>query len=1266
MVSSTAFLHEHANHHYLPRKRFKLLGLEHHEFDAHISIGNCDDIATPTSLNTEEGSSHGFFNSNVTPSSSSLYDDKAGLDSVLEMSCQLNGNSGDNAESCSTGGTSGLDKNYSGCAPPAFVSGWMYINENGQMCGPYIQQQLYQGLSTGFLPEDLHVYPVVNGALVNPVPLKYFKQFPDHVATGFVYLGMGISDTTRPTDCYTSSSAGLAAHRQDGMAQHAATDTLYSDAQSVSYSQMHYGNYGTAESISNSQVPKAIVPILRMSGDSSCWLFEDEEGRKHGPHSLVELRSWHQCGYFRHSVMIYHTENKIGPLPLLSVLNAWGSDNSESLFPSDAIDGTGAMLKLISEISEDVSGQLHSGIMKAARRVALDEIISNVILEFANLKKDPRGLKVGNEASQICFAEDIMYEDAGKMVPSAPGSEAAAYKYASAMTPVNEVSLPCPRSPKSVGSLEDFWFSYAVVCRFLFDRCMEVLWNGVFYDEVADYSSFWRGQKIWFGLPMNRAPASGSDFCWNNEELPGQLPSIETCASNAGGPPGFESVRSLTDDLALSCGMSLSASEEASAGQNSLFDDMKSILESVETQLHLSTDVSLREYLEKLIKKEVRKVVNFSKDVKLEKASVRDQREQNSTKMLDVPSLDLNPMPADSENSRQTANSSCQISSDDLMHKPLASAFGRSLAYADGASDNQHNNEPTPPGFEDGSGVLSPSPGLKFRPQRSLEFIPKMGEYVAIAMCRQKLHDDVLGECKSLFLVDAVRHFLGSYRTSAIQCEPSASEGGLLGPERPRDDNSIALEDKHKKRSRKHHSLDLPVASLISGKCTYSRKKKMGQKKLGASQSSVATGSPDSPLEKPRMQGVSVDVAKNVEADLVALSPKKNEKAKDHAKLSVKARHLKAGTKSNSRSEHLLAKKSKRKKVMKIAEEVHDEKAVKDVTVKDVTKSSSEGVSVASKVLHNVAKVINSTSRDVRLEKGLPQDRSKKMFDGTKVTKQKRKLAEDSGPASKPAKILKTVNGSNAKKLTARHSTGQKTNSVKTKELNPCPKSHGCARSSINGWEWHKWSLNASHAERARVRGVQFIHSKYLNCEANSSPLPNGKGLSARTNRAKMRNLLAAAEGADLLKATQLKARKKRLRFQRSKIHDWGLVAMEPIEAEDFVIEYVGELIRPRISDIRERLYEKMGIGSSYLFRLDDGYVVDATKRGGIARFINHSCEPNCYTKVISLDGEKKIFIYAKRHIYAGEEITYNYKFPLEEKKIPCNCGSRKCRGSLN
>jgi hypothetical protein len=227
-----------------------------------------------------------------------------------------------------------------------------------------------------------------------------------------------------------------------------------------------------------------------------------------------------------------------------------------------------------------------------------------------------------------------------------------------------------------------------------------------------------------------------------------------------------------------------------------------------------------------------------------------------------------------------------------------------------------------------------------------------------------------------------------------------------------------------------------------------------------------------------------------------------------------------------------------------------------------------------------------------------------------------------------------------------------------------CPESDGCARASISGWEWRNWARNATPSERVRVIGYS-VHSILLASNKNVWTSQT-KASSARTNRVKLRNLLVAAEGSELLKITQMKARKKRLRFQRSKIHEWGLVALESIDAEDFVIEYVGELIHRRVSDIRESQYEKSGIGSSYLFRLDNDFVVDATKRGGLARFINHSCEPNCYTKVITVEGQKKIFIYAKRRIYAGEELTYNYKFPLEEKKIPCHCGSRRCRGSMN
>ncbi|KDN46553.1 hypothetical protein RSAG8_04206, partial [Rhizoctonia solani AG-8 WAC10335] len=132
-----------------------------------------------------------------------------------------------------------------------------------------------------------------------------------------------------------------------------------------------------------------------------------------------------------------------------------------------------------------------------------------------------------------------------------------------------------------------------------------------------------------------------------------------------------------------------------------------------------------------------------------------------------------------------------------------------------------------------------------------------------------------------------------------------------------------------------------------------------------------------------------------------------------------------------------------------------------------------------------------------------------------------------------------------------------------------------------------------------------------------------------------------AADAGDVLKFNQLRTRKKQLTFARSPIHDWGLYAAEAIPAGDMVIEYVGEVIRQQVADKREKYYEKTGIGSSYLFRVDDDSVVDATKKGNLGRLINHCCAPNCTAKIITINGEKKIVIYAKSNIDVGDEITY-------------------------
>ncbi|KAJ8268353.1 hypothetical protein COCON_G00135250 [Conger conger] len=145
------------------------------------------------------------------------------------------------------------------------------------------------------------------------------------------------------------------------------------------------------------------------------------------------------------------------------------------------------------------------------------------------------------------------------------------------------------------------------------------------------------------------------------------------------------------------------------------------------------------------------------------------------------------------------------------------------------------------------------------------------------------------------------------------------------------------------------------------------------------------------------------------------------------------------------------------------------------------------------------------------------------------------------------------------------------------------------------------------------------------------------------------------------------KTSKEAVGVYRSAIHGRGLFCKRNIDAGEMVIEYAGMVIRAVLTDKREKYYDSKGIGC-YMFRIDDFDVVDATMYGNAARFINHSCEPNCYSRVINVEGQKHIVIFALRKIYRGEELTYDYKFPIEDdrSKLLCNCGARRCRRFLN
>ncbi|SPP89969.1 histone-lysine N-methyltransferase trr [Drosophila guanche] len=154
-------------------------------------------------------------------------------------------------------------------------------------------------------------------------------------------------------------------------------------------------------------------------------------------------------------------------------------------------------------------------------------------------------------------------------------------------------------------------------------------------------------------------------------------------------------------------------------------------------------------------------------------------------------------------------------------------------------------------------------------------------------------------------------------------------------------------------------------------------------------------------------------------------------------------------------------------------------------------------------------------------------------------------------------------------------------------------------------------------------------------------------------------------------KSSQYKKMKQEWRnnvyLARSKIQGLGLYAARDIEKHTMIIEYIGEVIRTEVSEIREKQYESKNRGI-YMFRLDEDRVVDATLSGGLARYINHSCNPNCVTEIVEVDRDVRIIIFAKRKIYRGEELSYDYKFDIEDDahKIPCACGAPNCRKWMN
>ncbi|KXZ50856.1 hypothetical protein GPECTOR_14g108 [Gonium pectorale] len=246
----------------------------------------------------------------------------------------------------------------------------------------------------------------------------------------------------------------------------------------------------------------------------------------------------------------------------------------------------------------------------------------------------------------------------------------------------------------------------------------------------------------------------------------------------------------------------------------------------------------------------------------------------------------------------------------------------------------------------------------------------------------------------------------------------------------------------------------------------------------------------------------------------------------------------------------------------------------------------------------------------------------------------------------------------------------------------------------------------------------EFVVGRRRNCRAVEEDLQEDGGLAMRPRSTRVRRVPAALadsppaaaptnavlrlknginklrkEEVQLLMAALKEAKAQldsRFVIRRSGIAQLGVFAAAPIPPDTLLMEYYGEGVRSTVADLREKRYNAAGLGC-YLFNPgglpDEVVVLDATHRGNIMRFVNHSCGPNCVSRTVIIEGQKRIFLYSNTWIEPGTELTYDYKLSsalcldmfkglpeelLEQaaeeagvELLRCQCGSKRCRKYL-
>ena len=149
--------------------------------------------------------------------------------------------------------------------------------------------------------------------------------------------------------------------------------------------------------------------------------------------------------------------------------------------------------------------------------------------------------------------------------------------------------------------------------------------------------------------------------------------------------------------------------------------------------------------------------------------------------------------------------------------------------------------------------------------------------------------------------------------------------------------------------------------------------------------------------------------------------------------------------------------------------------------------------------------------------------------------------------------------------------------------------------------------------------------------------------------------------------AARIAARSDMIKVRRSRLHGRGVFALRRIRKGTRIIEYLGDRVSHREAD-RRYDHKRVEDNHTFLFIVDRGVVIDAGLNGNDARFINHSCDPNCESVI----EDRRVFVEAVRTIQPGEELTYDCQIGRDKEDPPnideifaCRCGAASCRGTM-